>query len=221
MQQLGIFAKYWEAGQVKTRLAKTEGSARAAALYHEFLRTSLQRFAGVADKSVVAYTPGDRRDDFANLAGGDWELRRQSDGDLGQRMQHFFHDALRDRDGRVVLVGADTPTLPLELINEAFAALDTHRAVLGPTTDGGYYLVGLSRCLPEIFDGIPWSTAAVWSQTVAQLEAFDIPFYRLAAWYDVDDHQSFAQLRQELTGQLAHDSKFADLRQVVLGSDSR
>jgi hypothetical protein len=221
MQKLGIFAKYWEAGQVKTRLAETEGAVRAAALYREFLRTSLQRFSGSTEKCVLAFTPRDRRNEFADLAGDDWELQTQADGDLGQRMKHFFAEAFHGGARQVVLIGSDTPTMPLDILRQAFAALDAPGVVLGPTSDGGYYLVGASRVVPDIFDGISWSTENVWTQTTERLTAADVAFHELPMWYDIDDRESLARLRQELTGHLPQDQDFADLRQVVLADDSR
>ena len=101
-------------------------------------------------------------------------------------MQQYFVDALAHGARRVVLLGSDSPTLPLDYIERAWASLDDHPVVLGPTQDGGYYLIGIRDEVPPIFDHIAWSTPQVWDQTVSRLHQSQIPFAELPGWYDVD-----------------------------------
>jgi rSAM/selenodomain-associated transferase 1 len=219
-RQFGLFAKYWLPGQVKTRLAATEGPHRAAALYEAFLRTSLARFAKASARRVLAFTPRDRRDDFAALAGDSWHLQPQSEGGLGRRMREYFASAFAAGFQQALLVGSDSPTLPLEIIDQAFAALQIHDVVLGPTTDGGYYLVGAAREVPNIFEGIPWSTPQVWQHTVDRLQAADIGFHVLQPWYDVDDRAALDRLSVELGDPSVTDPELLALRQVVGATNS-
>src|SRR5262249_37661668 len=113
-------------------------------------------------------------------------LEPQAEGDLGQRMANFFAAQLHNRAQRVVLVGTDSPTLALEFIQRGFDSLRDADVVLGPATDGGYYLLGCARRLPPIFSGIAWGKSSVLAETVARLSD---PAWRLALlppWYDVD-----------------------------------
>ncbi len=188
-EQLGVFAKYWQPGAVKTRLAATIGDAGASRLYKQFVKTLLCRFDTIADRRVLAYAPADTREEFVDLAAGRWELTPQADGNLGQRMSAFFHAALASGSQRVVLIGSDSPTLPVLLVREAFSQLESHDVVLGPSDDGGYYLIGAAGQVPAVFDQITWSTPRVWPQTIERLEHAGVRYFVLPPWYDVDDQQ--------------------------------
>ena len=201
---LGIFAKFWQPGLVKTRLAKTIGNQPAAAVYREFLRTLLVRFASVGDSRELVISPVDRQTEFRSLAPPAWHLVDQGSGDLGQRMARFFERGFSLGKSRIVLVGSDSPTLPVAVVRQAFSALDEHRVVLGPSEDGGYYLVGARGVLPPIFTDIDWSTDKVWLQTTAQLRRRRIRYEELATWYDVDSGADLWRLHADLK-QLARD----------------
>jgi rSAM/selenodomain-associated transferase 1 len=220
-RQFGLFAKYWQPGQVKTRLAATEGPQRAAELYKAFLQTSLERFAEVDARRVLGFTPRDRGDEFGELAGASWHLEPQSQGDLGRRMRDYFTSALAAGFQEVLLVGSDSPTLPLERIDQAFAALKNKDVVLGPTQDGGYYLVGAARRVPDIFENMPWSTSHLWRRTVDRLRAGEIGFCSLEPWYDVDDRTTLNRLRVELCRPDTADSALRALSDVVGATNSR
>ncbi len=192
--ELGVFAKFWQPGAVKTRLAASVGNERAAEIYHEFLTTTLARFGHLADRRVIGFTPAERQAEFAQLAGSDWSLRPQADGDLGGRMHTYFEQSFADGVERVVLIGSDSPTLPVEFIEQAFELLAQKQVVLGPTEDGGYYLVGISGSIRPIFEEIPWSTPDVWKTTVAQLNQHSIDYAELPLWYDIDDEEDLKRL---------------------------
>ncbi len=198
MELLGIFAKFWQPGRVKTRLAAHLGEVAASELYRAFLEASLSRFSQFADRRTLVYTPLDRQREFAELAANRWILAEQGNGDLGERMRRFFLASFGDGARRVVLIGSDSPTLPSEYIENAFAALKTHSVVLGPATDGGYYLIGAAEEVPPIFDGISWSEPTVLQNTILQLEEADIKYATLPAWYDVDELDDLVRLDREL-----------------------
>ena len=161
--------------------------------------TLLTRLRHAGDRRVIAYSPLERKAEFAEVASDAWELTPQAKGDLGQRMVSFFETQLaQGRDDRVVLIGTDSPTLPLAMIEMAFDALRTVPVVLGPTCDGGYYLVGATGQVPPIFAGIDWSTPSVWQQTIDRLHAASCRFAELPRWYDVDDLQDLFQVADEL-----------------------
>lgn len=214
--QLGMFAKFWQPGRVKTRLAAAIGDAAASEVYKAFVATLLARFESVGSRRVLAYWPRERRDDFACLARPRaWELQPQSDGDLGTRMRSYFEQSFAEGTVRAVLIGSDSPTLPREHIDRAFALLERHSVVLGPSDDGGYYLAGLSGQVPPIFEGIPWSTAEVWNATLARLKAADVDFATLPAWYDVDDVEDLRRLGDGLRRTPETAEELTELRRVV------
>lgn len=197
MNQLGIFAKYWQPGAVKTRLAATMGDEPASRLYRSFVHALVDRFRGQADRRMLAYTPAIRHPEFARLAAPDWLVEEQGDGDLGQRMERYFAHGLEHAD-RCILIGSDSPNLPARFLDEAFAALRSNAVVLGPTEDGGYYLIGLRAKEPSIFREINWSTDQVWSQTVSRLQDADVSFATLPVWYDVDVFDDLQRLYLDL-----------------------
>jgi rSAM/selenodomain-associated transferase 1 len=191
---LGLFAKWPAPGTVKTRLAQATSAAWAARVAEAFLGDTLERLAALPVRRVLAYAPAGMEAEFAGLVRGAFETVPQSAGDLGQRLSAFIGQQLRAGADAVVVVGADSPTLPVALVEQAFRELDDADLVLGPTTDGGYYLVGCGRRVPPIFAGIDWSTNRVLGQTVARLTD---PAWRLALlppWSDVDTVEDWAVL---------------------------
>jgi rSAM/selenodomain-associated transferase 1 len=190
---LGLFAKHWTPGAVKTRLAAAIGDRTAAAVHRAFVETLLARFAAEADSRVLCYSPEAAANDFQEVAPANWQLAPQEGGDLGRRMQAFFESSLRETE-RVVLIGSDSPDLPSDYLSAAFNALESHDVVLGPAADGGYYLVGAARRVPPIFAGIAWSTPEVWQQTTERAQSAGIAWHELPTWYDVDDEQGLRAL---------------------------
>jgi len=194
---LGVLAKHWTPGAVKTRLAAAIGDHQAAVVYHDMLATTLARFAALADRRRVVFTPSDQRDDFAHLTDSAWELEPQIDGHLGHRIEHCFSHALAQGFERVVLIGADTPTVPAEFVAGAFRLLTRRSVVFGPAADGGYYLVGAARRVPPIFTDIPWGTPEVWVSTKRRMEQAGIAWAELPTWWDVDDDRDYRRLLAE------------------------
>ncbi|OGQ12247.1 MAG: hypothetical protein A2138_17155, partial [Deltaproteobacteria bacterium RBG_16_71_12] len=155
---LCIFAKAPRAGAVKTRLAAQIGAARAARLAEAFFWDTLALAERAPALRVVVALSGD-----AHLLPGlrdRVEVWPQGDGDLGARLQRSLRRALAESP-RALAIGTDSPGLPSTLLANARAALHTHDAVLGQADDGGFYLLGLSRCPKELLDGLleglPWS----------------------------------------------------------------
>jgi rSAM/selenodomain-associated transferase 1 len=212
---LGVFAKYWQAGVVKTRLAKSVGDGPTSRLYQVFVATTLNRFADVGDQRTLWVWPPDRWDEFAEAAHPAWQLAVQCPGDLGQRMRHFFRTTMAQQKRRVVLLGSDTPTLPVAHVELAFQLLETHSVVLGPSEDGGYYLVGASTAPPAIFGEVDWSTSRVWDQTLAKLEQSGATFASLPPWFDVDQRSDLERLGRELLLADPSEPSLSRLQQAV------
>jgi rSAM/selenodomain-associated transferase 1 len=166
---LGLFAKQPSPSQVKTRLAAATSPEWAARVAEAFLRDTLNRLLQVDARRFVVFAPVGAASFFLALAGDRFELTPQCPGHLGQRMAGCIAAQIEAGAEAVVLVGTDSPTLPTDLIEQAFRELERADLVLGPATDGGYYLIGCGRRLPPVFEGIDWSSSRVLGQTVAAL----------------------------------------------------
>lgn len=185
---VGVFAKAPMPGKVKTRLAADIGDASAVDIYRAMGRATVDVLRGGDYRLVVFGAPADEASlgSIARWLGREGiEVRPQSDGDLGRRLATAVESVLADSDA-VVIVGTDIPDVDQETVREAFAALRYHDVVLGPSTDGGYYLVGLTRPCPELFENVEWSTPRVLSQTLARIEASSLTVALLDAKTDVD-----------------------------------
>ena len=129
---------------------------------------------------------GSNASDVARWLGSDIPCRHQGPGDLGERMQRAFLDAFQRGQTHVVLVGTDIPGLTCEMLSRAFDALRRCPVVLGPATDGGYYLIGARETVPDLFSGIAWGTPMVLHQTIEAARSLDIHPELLDPLSDVD-----------------------------------
>jgi rSAM/selenodomain-associated transferase 1 len=195
---LGLFAKAPLPGQVKTRLAACTSPEWAAQVAAAFLSDMIERLAAVADQRYLVFAPKEARAVFEERSDGRYRVEPQAEGNLGRRMAGFIDNRLREGAERIVLLGADSPTVPTAFVDEAFEQLKLVNVVLGPALDGGYYLLGCARRLPPIFDGIAWGEQSVLAETVARLSD---PSWRVALlppWYDVDTLDDWQMLRGHL-----------------------
>jgi rSAM/selenodomain-associated transferase 1 len=215
---LGVFAKYWEPGKVKTRLAQAVGMQEAAGVYEAFVVATISRFSQIDARRVLAYTPADEatRKAFSTLNLDGWALTSQSQGEMGTRIADFFERQFRQGARSVVLVASDSPNLPLSEVQRAFEFLEEKEVVLGPSEDGGYYLIGAAGKTPQIFDGIPWSTPGVLSATIQRLEQAGIDYALLEPWYDVDQIDDLQRLIEDLRGQEKEDPALGALLKEIL-----
>ncbi len=190
MRVVGVFAKYWSAGAVKTRLAAALGAEAASEFYRRMLLGVLQQIRrAAADSAVIVFAPANAAADFAAVA-PDWELQAQADGDLGQRLASFFQQQFDRGATQVVVVGSDCLDVDAGLIESAWQRLDQVPIVWGPASDGGYYLVGLSRPVPTVFRDIAWSTDQVLRQSQERAAATGLPQALLSPLEDIDDDAS-------------------------------
>jgi hypothetical protein len=196
-----LFAKAPRLGTVKTRLHGALSKPRVRQLYVAFLKDTLALASRVREvrRRVIAFTPTDGEQSLRKAIGScarGFEFIPQSGGDLGERMRHAFET----QTGRTVILGTDSPTLPARLVEDAFAALRRNDLVLGASTDGGYYLIGLSVPdsgfrVAKLFRGVRWSTERVLEQTIANARRARLKLHLLDPWYDVDDPASLRFLR--------------------------
>jgi rSAM/selenodomain-associated transferase 1 len=184
-----VFTRYPEPGTTKTRLIKTLGPRGAAAIQKKLTeQTMLQvrKFLQSRAADVIVCHEGGSPDQMQNWLGPDFQYQHQGKGDLGQRMQKAFAAAFNQQYRRIVIIGADCPALRADCLVQAFQALHHREIVLGPAADGGYYLIGLSRNVKEIFKNVPWSTAAVLKKTLTIAEKNGLSSALLATLSDVD-----------------------------------
>ena len=181
-----IFAKAPRPGAVKTRLARTLGNERAAALYRRMGRLVIDRVADAPATVTVCYTPDGAEEEVREWLGlGVARHWPQGSGDLGVRMSRMFDRAF-ESSGRAIVIGTDAPAVDEKTIRRALQALDSADVVLGPSRDGGYYLLGLRRPRPELFTGIRWSTGSVMSETVERARASGLDVTFLEVESDID-----------------------------------
>ncbi|MGH9339750.1 MAG: TIGR04282 family arsenosugar biosynthesis glycosyltransferase [Acidobacteriota bacterium] len=194
-----IFARYPRLGRVKTRLAPVLDHQQRLELYESFLMDTLERTAGLSETRFLylADCSKNERDEFIarHRLAGSICVRLQQGEDLGDRLWQAYQE-MASRRQRVIFIGSDSPTLPLDYVREGLKALKTIPVVLGPGHDGGYYLIGLSEPRRELFYGIDWGSSAVLNQTLAKLEQHE--FRLLPPWYDVDVPADLRLLEHQL-----------------------
>lgn len=202
-QGLLLFLKAPEKDRVKTRLARTIGPETALEMYRCFVLDTLTMLQQVGRRPILCYTPARAQQAVAAWLAGHGPLWPQEGKDLGERMAAAFARAFSENYRPVILMGTDIPGLPPSVIQEAFDALARHPAVIGPTLDGGYYLIGFTKqgFSPDDFRGIDWSTPAVFAQTMAKMRLRGISCHTLPRWRDIDDWEDLQELlsrRQDL-----------------------
>jgi len=200
LAQLAVFVRPPTAGKVKTRLAGLFGARGAAELYHAFVEDTLRlcsrvRAAGRVDVTLWSDGPEDEIvSDWARRL--DVPTRLQPEGDLGVKLGAAFDEGLR-RYERVVIIGSDTPTLPIGLIVAALDSLENAPIVLGPANDGGYYAIGASHSVRPSFERVRWSTPDALQDTMTANVDRNVAI--LAPWYDIDEPEDLGILRAHLS----------------------
>jgi uncharacterized protein len=184
-----IFAKEPRPGHVKTRLIPWLSPEAAALLYHNFLLDILEEMGWLPQmRLALAYSPPGARDFFQTMATPDIDLFPQEGEDLGERMARACAWGFAAGCSPVLLRGSDTPDLPVHVVAEAHEVLAAQAAqvVLGPATDGGYYLVGLASPQPRLFQGPAWSSSTVLEDTLKIARRQGLAVHLLPAWTDID-----------------------------------
>lgn len=205
-QALILFARPPVEGRVKTRLSPVYSAMEARDLYEAMLSDQIERLGRAAPEiahlSICWSEPWTAEGELAALIGAA-PTGVQSGGDLGERMASAIQSALAGGFGRAAILGSDLPGLPIEYLKRAFDALDEAEVVLGPSDDGGYYLIGARRLHPELFQKIPWGTDRVLALTRKRLKERSVSHALLPSWYDVDTPADLVRLRHDLLGMRA------------------
>lgn len=185
-----IFLRYPRNGQVKTRLAKTTSSEFATSFYKSCAEnlvsitkkiSSINRFVFFSNKS--------EEKEIKSWLGGKLFYAHQEGNDLGSRMKNAFEKVLSTGSQKVIIIGTDIPDLSKELICSAFNSLDTNDVVIGPSEDGGYYLLGIKKMYAKLFEGIEYSTSSVLSETLARVKDLNLTYRLLPVLPDIDTEE--------------------------------
>lgn len=182
---------------VKTRLMPPLTQEQATKFYRALLLDQLDHLNSleVADL-YIAFTPSDAKGLIESFLPAGYGCFPQRDGDLGARMAGVFGELWRRGHGNVIVIGSDLPPVPLGTLHEGFQHLSTGRqVVLGPSRDGGYYLIGMNHPSPEIFSNMTWSHERVLTATTAKLARLGINFRLLAEWFDIDTSADMEHLQ--------------------------
>lgn len=208
-----VFLKAPEPGRVKTRLARSIGASAACELYRCFVLDTLAMLRKAGHRPILCYTPARARSALAEWLPGHGPLWVQKGQNLGERMADAFARAFSVQYRRVILMGTDLPGLPPSVIRQAFDALVSHPAVIGPTLDGGYYLIGFTKdgFSPDCFRGIEWSTPEVFRKTLKKLWETGRSYHTLPRLRDIDDGEdlrAFLSRRQDFGHHASHTLAF-------------
>ena len=200
---LAVMTKAPQAGRVKTRLTPPLSSEEAAALNVCFLRDTAAAIFRVANQKrvlgIAVYTPVGAETAYAGILPDTFQLVPQRGDAFGDRLAAATEDLIQLGFSSLCLINSDSPTLPNEAFSQAvdFLAGDDDSIVLGPSDDGGYYLIGLKKLHRRLFERIDWSTDRVLEQTIDAAREISLPVHLLPAWYDVDDRAALSRLCHE------------------------
>jgi len=198
---VAIMAKAPQPGQVKTRLCPPLTHRAAAEFYRCLLVDKIAQVNALHRVApAVSYSPANCKPEFEDLTPPHFMLLPQRGDDLGARLLFTFDQLFRQGFTQVIVIDSDTPTLPTAYLEQALRliAADENDVVLGPTEDGGYYLIGLRQSHRELFERMPWSTSQVFLETRRRSEQSGLTVACTEAWYDVDTPEDLARLMESL-----------------------
>ena len=201
-----VFVKNPVPGQVKTRLIPYLSPEQAGSLYQAFLIDWCNALSTIPTAHrVIAYTPSEGLNALQTLIGEDPVYIPQVGASLGERLIAAAHWAGDQGYAKFLFVGSDSPTLPTRYVERALDLLESRDVVIGPSVDGGYYLIGFSKhgaslSIPTIFEEIAWSTEVVFRQTLGKIQKINVQLGLLPPWYDVDTPAGLQLLQDHLFG---------------------
>lgn len=186
MRRLLVFLKYPAPGKVKTRLAAALGDQAASDVYRVCAEVTLERLRRFQPETALYVDPPEALERTRDWLGQGWSLRSQQGRTLGERLARATGEVFAEGARPVVVIGTDSPWLGERDIEQAFEALRHAEVVIGPAQDGGYYLIGLARPTPALFEGVAWGTPQVGATTLAQARLLGLAVHLLGTGYDVD-----------------------------------
>lgn len=191
-------AKYPAVGGVKTRLGEDIGYLEAAELYICFLRDIVEKTRQLGTSFFIYYTPCDKEGELRQILGEDLQYVPQRGADLGERLLNGFMLSKEMGYSSAIALASDIPDIPVAFLVDAVRKLELHESILGPSPDGGYYLIGLQdrAVSPRLFTGVNWSTETVFDETVEAIHQLGLSSTSIEAWSDVDDVADLERLRK-------------------------
>jgi len=182
---LVIFVRNPISGKVKTRLAKDIGDERALEIYLQLLHHTLEITRSLSFRKFIYYA--DEVSDYDLWSVPGYTKRKQNGNDLGERMFNSFKELFDQGFTRIIIIGSDCLQLKTKTLEEAVSLLDSNTAVIGPASDGGYYLLGLNKLYPDLFTNKPWSTDQLFAKTIDDFINQGISYALLNLLSDIDD----------------------------------
>lgn len=192
-----IMAKVPIAGNVKTRLQPYLTPERSADFAACLLSDTIAKVESLRNQLIIAYSPGNEREYFDRFALSKTFFVEQKGSDLGEKMFNAFEFAFSRNIDSAVMIGTDSPTFPCKFIEDAFEDLEKFDAILGKTSDGGFYLIGLNRLKTEIFENVEWSSPKTFRQTKENVLGCGLKLKEMPEWFDVDEPSDLEKLRQD------------------------
>jgi rSAM/selenodomain-associated transferase 1 len=183
-----LFLKSPEKGRVKSRLASALGEERTLHIYKSFALDIIGTLKKRDQPLKICFYPHDSKETVVSWLGEDVSYLPQKGEDLGERMENAFIQIFSEGIEKAVLIGSDIPDLANTVIDEAFSSLERNGAVIGPASDGGYYLIGFRKnsFFSDIFHGISWSAGSVFQKTMKIFRRAGFRVHVLPEWNDVD-----------------------------------
>ncbi|HHS96092.1 MAG TPA: glycosyltransferase [Phaeodactylibacter sp.] len=191
-----IFIKNPEKGKVKTRLAATMGEDKAFSIYKALMAHTRKVALSQPCKRMLFYSQSIAEQD--DWSAQDFDKKLQTTGDLGHKMKIAFQTAFAEGSQKVVIIGSDCASLRAEIVAEAFAKLDEVDFVIGPTYDGGYYLLGMRQMQTALFENIPWSTDTVLEDTLKIIHDISGRYALLPKLSDIDYEEDWIRWGKDL-----------------------
>ena len=201
-ERLIIFARYLEIGKVKTRLIPDLGAEAATDIYRQLAEFTLKQARTlrlIRNIDIEVWFTGGTKAEMQAWLGDDLNYQMQAGETLGDRLIYAIQTAIDHGSKGAIVIGTDCPELDATILNQGFTQLQDRDLVLGAATDGGYYLIGLRQCVPQLFINIPWSTSAVFAQTIDIAKTLGMSQFLLPTLSDVDTAQDLGVWQQVKT----------------------
>lgn len=199
MKSLIIFAKEPKKDNVKTRLSSCLSETQRLRLYKAFLKDTVSVAKDIqCEQKILAYDSESENPKYLKKITSSFIFYKQEGKNLGEKMHRAFQFAARNKASKIVIIGSDSPTLPIGYIKDAFCRLSKNDVVLGPSYDGGYYLIGLKKPCQGLFRDIKWGSDEVLEKTLKKVNVLNKKTVLMNKWYDVDRLEDLNYLKRDL-----------------------
>ena len=182
-------------GTVKTRLAKDLGYERATEIYRKLVEHQIAQLPPEFDVEIY-FAPVDAEQEMKGWLGNKFQFHPQSEGNLGDRLSASANEVFNNQTDGLIFLGGDCPHLTTEILMKCKRQMENHEVVIGPACDGGYYLIGIKKPWPQLFEGIDWGTERVQEQTLFRIRENALNYFLLPELEDVDDLASWERAKR-------------------------